>query len=654
MRKKLLSILAISLLSFSFGMAQTLKTSLFEVFTGENCGPCVGQNVLINSVVDSNQSPRKIVILRYQVGIPTPPLSPTSLYQQNPAEPTARHSYYAPNPNNQGVPQGFLNGLEYIAGLNPFFPGVITQASITNAYINSAPFAMTLSHSMFPLLDSVKIKYSISAAQAFTTNHPLKLQIAICEQNIQYAIAPGTNGETDFEWVMRKMVPDVNGKTLVATWQSGQVITDSITVAIPNYIWDKNELTIVAFIQEDKPMLNPTSAKTVHQTAYSAKQPLSVDASAYGSFIEQLTCSTTLNTRFTFKNTGLATLTSASIEYDLNGGAPQSLAWTGSLVSGDTTSVVIPPILGLIQGIINKVTVKIKLPNGLVDYNTASDVKVIAIDVLPAPSTNPMLSQNFSATIFPPTNWHIISDDNMPLTRSTAGNNGSGSAKFSFYNSPAGRIDELLIENQNFIGVNNAIITFDVASAPYASNTFPENDQLKVMVTENCGASWITVYQKIGAALNSALAIQNTFIPSMASQWRAETIVLPTFTNPNNVIIKFVGISGFGNNTYLDNINLNKVLSISSLAAVKINQLDIFPNPTKDNLQISFTTFNPLLTELKLFNAVGQVVKIQQLDKLVVGLNELNLDVKNLSKGIYSIQLNQNDFTISKSFIVQQ
>jgi Secretion system C-terminal sorting domain len=654
MRKKLLFVLSINLLSFSFVIAQTLRTSLYEVFTSEDCGPCVFQNASINSVVNSNQSPRKIIILRYQVGIPTPPLSPTSLYQQNPIEPAARHSYYVSSLNNQGVPQGFLNGLEYTANPNPFSPAIITQASITSAYINNAPFAMTLSHSLSPLLDSVKIKYSISAAQAFTTNNPLKLHIAICEQNIHYAIAPGTNGETDFEWIMRKMVPDVNGKTLAATWQSGQIVTDSITVAVPNYIWDKNELTIVAFIQEDKPILNPTSAKTVHQTAYSAKQPLNVDVSAYGSFIEQLTCSTTLNTRFTFKNTGLATLTSASIEYDLNGGVPQSLAWAGSLATGDTASVVIPPIFGLIQGVINKVRVKIKLPNGLVDYNTASDVKEIAVDVLPVPSTIPSLSQNFSSTIFPPTNWHSISDDNVPLTRSTAGNNGSGSAKFDFYNSAVGRIDELLIENQNFTTVNNATLTFDVASAPYGSNTFPENDQLKVMVSENCGINWITVYQKAGAVLNSALAVQTTFIPTMASQWRPEIVALPTFTNPSNVIIKFVGISGFGNNTYIDNINLNKVLSIPSLAAIKMNQLDLFPNPTKDNLQVRFTTFNPKPTELKLFNALGQIVKIQQLDKLVVGLNELNVDVKDLSNGIYSVQLNQNNFTVSKSFIVQQ
>jgi Secretion system C-terminal sorting domain len=653
MKKKLLPIVAISLLSFSFGNAQTQRTSLYEEWTGETCPPCAFYNPGITTLVESNQTPaRKVILLRYQVAIPSAPTSPTSLYQQNPTEPTARQNFYIPGAG-KFAPQGRLNGKAFGSGSNAGDVSLIDQTEIDNAYIVDAPFGMTLTHKLNTTLDSVKIKYSINAAQAFTTNNPLKLRMAICEHEIEYDVQPGSNGEKNFEWVMRKMVPNTSGKTLAATWTNGQVLTDSITVALPTYIWDKNEVSVVAFIQEDKPSPGPSVIRDIHQSAYSINQPLALDVSAVSSNLASVTCATTVNSRFIFKNTGATTLTSVTIDYALNSAATQSLVWTGSIANGDTASVAIPTISGLAIGSSNSLVLKVKLPNGLVDNNTIKDSKTIGFKVLPAASNVASLAQNFLAATFPPTNWTVLNNTPAAWSRSAAGNAGAGSAKIDFYNIPAGGVNELLIENQDFTGAVNPTITFDVASAPYSAAS-PEADELKVDVSENCGTTWTTVFQKSGATLNTAPAIISAFIPTSASQWRAETVSLPTFTNPSNVIVKFVGTSDYGNNTYVDNIQLNKVLSINKLAALEINNLDVFPNPAKDNLQLKFTTVNPKQTEMKIFNALGKLVRTQTLDKLSIGLNKLTIDIKDLSTGVYSVQLNQNDFTVSKSFVVQQ
>jgi Secretion system C-terminal sorting domain len=652
MKKKLLPIVAISLLSFSVGQAQTQRISLYEEFTGETCPPCAAQNPGITTLVEANQTPaRKVILLRYQVAIPSAPTSPISLYQQNPTEPVARHNYYVPGAG-KFAPQGRLNGKAFGTGSNAGSVGLINQTEINNAYVVNAPFGMTLSHKLNATLDSVKIKYSINAAQAFTSNNPLNLRIAICEHEIEYDVQPGTNGETKFEWVMRKMVPNTAGISLATTWTLGQTLSDSLTVKLPTYIWDKNEVSIVAFVQEDKPSPGPTVTRDIHQSAYSPNQPLALDASAFGSNLSPVTCATTVNPRFIFRNTGATTLTSATIDYTLNGGTTQSLNWTGSLLTGDTTSIAIPAISGLAVGSTNSLVLKVTLPNGVVDNNTIKDAKTVSFKVLPAASAVPTIAQNFAATTFPPTNWTVLSSDPLKWARSTAGNAGAGSAKIDFYTSTAGNVDDLLIENQDFTGASNPTITFDVASAPYSATA--ELDQLKVEVSDNCGATWTTVYDKAGATLNTAPAITSAFTPSTANQWRAETVTLPTFTNPSNVIIKFVGISDYGNNTYVDNIQLNKVLSINKLAAIEINNLDVFPNPAKDNLQLKFVTVNPKQTEMKIFNALGKLVKTQTLDKLSVGVNKLTIDVKDLSTGIYYVQLSQKDFTVSKSFAVQQ
>ncbi len=654
MKKKLLPIVTITLLSFGFGNAQTAKIGLYEEWTGETCPPCAALNPGITTLVENNQSPvQKVILLRYQVAIPSAPTSPISLYQQNPTEPVARHNFYWPS-TGKFAPQGRLNGAAYTQGTSVGSVGAITQALINSQFAaNNAPFGMTVTHKLNATLDSIKIKYSINAVQAFTTANPLKLRMAICEHDIEYDVQPGTNGEKKFEWVMRKMVPDVTGTALAATWTSGQALTDSFMVKLPTYIWDKNEVSVVAFIQEDKPGPGPTVTRDVHQSAYSENKPLPLDASAFGSNLESVTCATTVNPRFIFRNTGATTLTSATIDYTLNGGSTQSLSWTGSLLSGDTTSIAIPAISGLAVGSSNSLALKVKLPNGVVDNNTIKDSKTIAFKVLPAASNATTLSQNFLAATFPPTNWTVLNTTAAAWSRSTAGNAGAGSAKIDFYNITAGGVNELLIENQDFTGASNPTITFDVASAPYSS-TSPEDDELKVDVSDNCGATWTTVYQKSGATLNTAPATTSAFTPNSANQWRAETVTLPAFTNPSNVIVKFVGISDYGNNTYVDNINLNKVLSINKVAAIEINNLDVFPNPAKDNLQLRFTTVNPKETEMKIFNALGKLVSTQKLDKLSVGLNKLTIDVKDLSTGVYSVQLSQSAFTVSKSFVVQQ
>jgi hypothetical protein len=652
MKKKLLPIITISLLSLHVGNAQTLRTSLYEEWTGETCPPCAFYNPGITTLVQSNQTPaRKVILLRYQVAIPSAPTSPTSLYQQNPTEPTARQNFYVPG-SGKFAPQGRLNGVAFGTGSNAGSVTLITQTEIDNAYTNNAPFGLTLSHKLNATLDSVKIKYAINAAQAFTTTNPLKLRMAICEHEIEYDVQPGTNGEKKFEWVMRKMIPDVNGTALAATWTLGQTLADSFTVKLPTYIWDKNEVSVVAFIQEDKPGPGPTITRDIHQSAYSENQPLPLDASAFGSNLGAVTCATSVNPKFVIKNTGVTTLTSATIDYTLNAGTTQTITWTGTLPAGDTVSVNIPTISGLAIGSSNSLVLNVKLPNGVVDNNTIKDSKTVSFKVLPASSTVPTIAQNFAATTFPPTNWTVLSDDVLKWARSTAGNGGAGSAKMDFYNSTAGNVDELLIENQDFTGANNASLTFDVASAPYTASN-PENDQLKIDVSENCGLTWTTIYDKVGSTLNTAAATTAAFTPSVASQWRAETVALPTFANPSNVIVKFVGVSDYGNNLYVDNINLNKVSSISN-QFIEITSLGVFPNPAKDNLELKFTTINPKTTEVKIFNALGALVKTQKLDKLSIGLNKLNIDIKDLSNGVYSIQLNQNDGSVSKSFVVQK
>ncbi|MFN5675106.1 MAG: T9SS type A sorting domain-containing protein, partial [Bacteroidota bacterium] len=81
-----------------------------------------------------------------------------------------------------------------------------------------------------------------------------------------------------------------------------------------------------------------------------------------------------------------------------------------------------------------------------------------------------------------------------------------------------------------------------------------EQDQLDVEVSTDCGATWNNVFSKAGAALSTKAAQTAAFVPTSA-QWRKETITLTGYNSPN-VLVRFVATSDYGNNMYIDNVNI--------------------------------------------------------------------------------------------------
>lgn len=88
-------------------------------------------------------------------------------------------------------------------------------------------------------------------------------------------------------------------------------------------------------------------------------------------------------------------------------------------------------------------------------------------------------------------------------------------------------------------------------------------------------------------------------------------------------------------------------LSISNSLAVvqnKLTNFQIYPNPTSNQINLSFEN-NLEKANLKIVSILGQTV----LEKQNVSGNNLNIDVSNLAKGVYVVQvLNRNSITNTK------
>jgi hypothetical protein len=653
---KKITLLAIAFLGMSTMVAQTQRTILYEEFTGENCGPCAGTNPSLTTFIhQAGYFPSKIILLRYQCNIPSAP-GAGSLYVDNSAEEQVRQTYYtvpfAPYARFDGivlkepVSQGTGSDGHAVWIEQPYYPNIVPDSAI-----NNSPFAITVTHMFNAAFDSVTVTAVITAAQSYTSTSAgsLKLQVALTEQQVHFAAAPGTNGEKDFYDVMRKMVPNASGTALNNTWATTNVQTITQKIKIPTYIHDKNTIGFVAFVQED-------GNKRVHNSAFSTPQSVNVDASVASINTAAVLCTTTITPATTIMNSGATTMTTCVVNYKLDAGATMTYTWTGSLVTGATAIVTLPNIVSTSGS--HTLTVNTSLPNTLADQNTGNDKKITKL-IIQATSTSAPIVEGFVSATFPPTNWAIFNPDGGTYTwkRNTAsGGYGTttNSTYIQFYNNAnAGDRDELYMPKMDLTVGTSPQLSFDYAYNYYTDANGDIYDSLAVMASDDCGTTWTTLFVDGGVTLATAAVpgLSTAYVPA-TTEWKTQNISLNAFASSTALLVKFVGINGYGNNLLLDNINIAVTTGIKSTTG-NIANVSVFPNPAVSNANVKVSLSTSEKVTINLYSAIGQNV-FSQTYELQTGDNNVNISTDKLANGIYSVLVNtekgtyQTKLTVSK------
>lgn len=268
-------------------------------------------------------------------------------------------------------------------------------------------------------------------------------------------------------------------------------------------------------------------------------------------------CETSFTPVVTLKNFGGNPLTSCQIKYNVDGGTNSTFNWTGSLASFATINVTLPSVTTTV-GIhtFNSFTL---LPNGLTDASSGNDASSASFTVNLAAGSAIPVSEGFTSTTFAPTNWTINNGGNaltwVRVTNAGIAPSAGNAAKMdNFSTNITGDTDDLVMFPVDLTGYSTVSLTFDVAHARYNASYI---DRLDVVVW-GCGLPETQVYSKSGSTLATAADQTTAFTPTTA-QWRNESIDLSPYIGNNKVYIGFRNISGYGNNTYLDNINLTGI-----------------------------------------------------------------------------------------------
>lgn len=609
--------LAVSMLIVCMAGAQSQRLILAEEFTQASCGPCAAQNPAFNTLLAANTT--KAVSIKYQTNWPG--IDPMNAQTQTWVGP--RVSYY----NVSGVPHANMDGTPLTGSSYTGAPANWTQTAIDNRYAVTSPFTVAVTHSFNAGFDSVFITATITASQNFTSVGTLKGHVAMVEQAINFSAPPGTNGETDFYGVCRQMYPNASGTTLPSTWVNGNSQTITIATAVPGYIYDKNEIAIICFVQDD-------GNQNVEQAGISMPIIIPNDAAATAlTNVPLYQCATNFTPSVTIKNTGGATLTSCTLNWQVDAGSPSTQAWTGSIAPGGTAAVALSAITATAGA--HTLDAWTTLPNGSADVNSGSDHTISSFAIIGAAVAAPLI-EGYTATTFPPAGWFIDnqSGDAPTWTRNgTAGGFGNsvGCAKMDFYNAPAGSVDIFYAQNVNMTAAGTTDLTFSVAYCQYST----ENDNLTIEVSTDCGATWTSVYSKSGSVLSTKAAQTAVFTPT-AAQWRAETVSLSSYASATNLMIRFNATSDYGNNLYIDDINIG---TVGIEEAASTSSLQVFPNPSTVSATVNFTLEKSAEVTVNIYNALGELVSSENRGQLAAGAQTALINTASMANGLYAVEI---------------
>jgi len=660
--KKIITVFALAA-GVMTAQAQVTRVSLFEEFTGENCPPCAATNPNLDALMLNVSNASKIYMIKWQVPIPSAPSNTWSLYQTNKAEIEWRYKsstsggygYQSQNTPTSSItnginsaPQGRIDGQhQWTFGAASDHPYYMSAAVINSAQAQSTPFSITLTPTWNSNFTQATVDVAISAASAFTAVGTLMFRLCLVEREINFTTAPGTNGEKVFHDVVRKSYPTVTSGTAVtnmgtsipSTFAASQVHTLSIVCPIPSYINDLSQMAFVGFIQDD-------GNKKIWQAARTSQPAIPNDIKFESISLNNVICGSSFTPTLNVKNLGTNPITSLTITPYIDGNAQPVFTTAVNIAGGSTMAISMPSFTS--TGGSHNFSVNITGVSGG-DLNTNNNWGKTPFALVTNYFLAP-LSEPFANSVpFPPANWILTNNDGGADTWSwhSAGFNGAGSARYYFYsNSVIGDVDELYLQPSNLTGMNNPMISFDYAYTYYTPAPNNENDKLEVKVSTDCGATWTTIDMMSGNSMTTAPSTTANFVPT-SNQWKNKVVALPgSAANNPSVLVKFVTTNDYGNNLYIDNVNLaNNITGVKNIN--KENTVQMFPNPARDLTNITIQSSENGNASVTVKNLLGQEVYAVS-KNIQTGFNLIEIPVRNLPAGVYMVQINVNGLQSTK------
>jgi PKD repeat protein len=334
------------------------------------------------------------------------------------------------------------------------------------------------------------------------------------------------------------------------------------------------------------------------------------------------------------------TVTFTDISY--NGVNQREWTFVGGDISTSTDSIV-----QVVYNSPGKYDVSLSSGDGTATLNTSKSDYII---VMEAPGSVAGFHESFEVLSIIDTRW-VIENNEMPINWERI-NYGFESDNSFYINNLDGNKGLNYAFHSTTIDASNISqlkIFFDYSFAKTKSNN---SDYLKVQISNDCGETWVTRRSLAATSLNTMSdTIISAFFPISDNDWDEEEITVSTASYlVDNLMVRFLFESDEGNNVFIDNIRVSSTETVG-LNVNATDDLQIYPNPTKDKLNLSLTE-DYSNGQLEIYDVYGKLIKRVKLT------NELfqTIKVSGLAEGQYNLRFisSEEDITTIKKLIIIQ
>lgn len=287
--------------------ASNRRLVLFEEFTNTSCEPCSEFSPSLDKVIANRMN--DMVAITYHLNFPS---NRDPFYLANPEDAMSRADLY----DVSGVPSLRVDGEHCSAwGYEDYLDEYIDNAASIPAKVDIDTEAQ---------LDEGKLTVNVCLTpKDVALGADLRLFVVAVEERVEWE-QPAPNGESSWNYVMRKMLPGAQGEVLPSNWNLETKLQYEYTWQVTNY-YDKNELGIVTFVQDN----------TTHQILGACYTPRPTGSPRALKILHidntpDRICMPSFSSDITVRNTGRETLTQATVNVSVNGQV-QSTPWTGNL-----------------------------------------------------------------------------------------------------------------------------------------------------------------------------------------------------------------------------------------------------------------------------------------------------------------------------------
>ncbi len=634
------------------------KNAVLEEFTGIYCTFCPDGHRLAQQFADAN--PGDVVLINIHTGGYADP---------NGSDPDFRTQWGAAIAGQSGLfgyPAGTINRRN--------FPGFEQQGSPAGATAQSRGSWSTTGGTVISeasyanialegVIDYANKVLTVDVETYFTAAAPgatVKLNVAVLQNNVQ-GPQTGMNGNPD------QVLPNgnYNHNHMLRELLTGQwgvdIPTATSVVGSYQYTWNipdeingipvsVGELEVVAFITE-----------TQQEVVTGAKGPITLDlpagmstadVQAVNSMSTATTslCETSITPEFTIQNNESFAIDSCEAVLYFNG--TPTTQWITNIAANSTQVVTFAPQT-LVAGS-NTISFEVSMNNVAQYIDVVSNNNSDRADDIVTINPNPFSTYHFESFEFynlgapAPNNAIQINPELAPAfvvdkninssVNWELGGHGNSvkSYRFRFSQISAGTEIDLVFEKLDLSTSYGNSLKFSYAYAQWVD----ENDALEVLVSQDCGENWTSVWSKAGADLATAPPLSTGDFYPIPSQWADAYIDLNAYNYSPELLVRFHGTSDFGNNVYIDDIKVENSVYISVNEDKMLSTVKVFPNPSSKgytNVELELT--NEEYVSVSLTDLSGKLVASPFEGNLEMGKHRLPVDLSNLEAGVYMAEI---------------